>query len=96
MGSEQLMQCNSYCYLGVIFCRSGSFKDASVALNNKAKGAMYSLLNNIYKYQTVKVDIMLELFDRMIMQILLYNSEVWGINFLPQNPNNNNLRIKKH
>ena len=94
MGSEQLMQCDSYCYSGVIFCRSGSFKDASLALNNKAKGAMYSLLNNIYKHQTVKVDIMLELFDRMIMPILLYNSEVWGTHFLPQNPNNNNLLNK--
>ena len=90
-----LQLCDSYCYLGVIFTRSGSFKSASKALNDKAVGAMFSLIRNLYKHRTVNMKIMLELFDKMILPIALYNCEVWGTNFIPQNPNNNLFFPKK-
>ena len=95
IGNEILMQCESYCYLGVIFIKSGSFKVAEKALNDKARGAMYSILRNIYKHQAVNVDIMIDIFDKMIMPIALYNCEVWGTNMLPQKPSSNNFFDRK-
>jgi hypothetical protein len=71
-----------------MFTRSGSFKAASEALNQKAAGAMFSLLRNVYKHTTVNIDIMLELFDKMIVPISIYNCEVWGSRFIPLNSRN--------
>ena len=44
LGDTVLDNCDSYCYLGVIFCKSGSMNMASKALHDKALGAMFSLL----------------------------------------------------
>ena len=69
----------------------GSLKTASKALNDKAQGAMFSLLKDINKHHACKFDILLDLFDKMIVPIALYNSEVWGTNSLPTNTSNSNL-----
>ena len=95
-----LEMCDSYCYLGVIFTRGGSFNTASKALNDKAAGAMFSLVRNLYKHRTADIYIMLDLFDKMILPIAQYGCEVWGTNYIPCNPNNNNLfdqsNLSKH
>jgi len=43
---------------------------------------------------------MLNLFDKMILPIAQYSSEVWGTNYIPSNPNNNKLfdqcNLSKH
>jgi len=91
LGDVTLNTCDSYCYLGTTFTRSGSFKVASEALNAKAVGAMFSLLRNLYKYTNISMNIMLDLFDRMILPISIYNCEVWGCRFIPTNSNNNKL-----
>lgn len=87
LGNKLLEMCDSYCYLGTVFTRSGSFKTASQALNDKALGAMFSLLRNVYKHKSVSIKTMLELFDKMIVPIALYNSEVWGASLVPTNAN---------
>ena len=84
-----IQACDSYCYLGVIFTRSGSFKSASKALNDKATSAMFSLIRNLYKHRSVDINIMLDLFDKMILPIAQYGCEVWGTNYIPNNSNNN-------
>ena len=91
LGEQTIENCESYCYLGVIFCRSGSMKMASKALYDKAYGAMFSLLRNINKHNACKIDILIELFDKMILPIAFYNSEVWGTDYIPTNRKNNNL-----
>ena len=90
-GKHVLENCTEYCYLGVIFVQSGSLKTASKALNDKAQGAIFSLLKDINKHHACKFDILLDLFDKMIVPIALYNSEVWGTNSLPTNTTNSNL-----
>ena len=95
-----IQTCKEYCYLGVLFTRTGSFKSASRALNDKASGAMFSIIRNLYKHRSVNINIMFNLFDKMVVPIALYGSEVWGINYIPANPNNNDFfgqcNLSKH
>ena len=81
---------DSYCYLGVIFARSGSMKAASKALNDKARGAMFSLIRNMNKHHACRIDNMMDLFDKMVLPIAMYNAEIWGVGLLPQNERNCN------
>ena len=100
IGDQILNFCEEYCYLGVIFTRSGSFNSASRALTDKAAGAMFSIIRSIYKHRSVDLRIMLDLFDKMVLPIALYGCEVWGVNFIPTNTNNNdffsNSWLSKH
>ena len=89
LGETTLQICNSYCYLGILFSRSGSFKEASKALNGKASGAMFSLIRNLYNHRSVSINLMLDLFDKMVVPIAQYGCEVWGSNYIPQNSKNN-------
>ena len=82
------MKCASLiAILGVTFTNSGSMKTASQILNAKAVNAMFSLIRNTNKHGACNMKIMLDLFDKMISPIALYNCEVWGINIIPQDPN---------
>ena len=84
LNGEVVEVCDSYCYLGVTFASSGSMKTAARILNEKAVNAMFSLIRNTNKYGACSIEIMLDLFDKMIAPIALYNCEVWGVNMLPQ------------
>ena len=46
LGDRNLSFCDEYCYLGIMFSKSGSFKSASSALTDKATNAMFSLIKN--------------------------------------------------
>ena len=96
IGDRSLSFCDDYCYLGVMFSKSGSFKLASSALADKATNAMFALIKNLYKHRSVDCVIMLDLFDKMISPIALYGVEVWGLNFLPANKGNKDLFDKIH
>ena len=75
-GDIDLPTCNSYCYLGCVVSQNGSFKSAAHTLYEKATKSMYGLFNSLYRYQTCTFDTMINLFDRLISPISLYNSEV--------------------
>ena len=83
LGEVPVEMCNSYCYLGVVFDKSGSMVTAYKALRDKALGAMFSLIRNINKHRTVSPSLLFELFDKLVAPIVLYNSEVWGTSFIP-------------
>ena len=91
IGQTPIEYCDSYCYLGTTFSRSGSFSLASHTLCGKARSAMYSLLKNTYKHGSCDVYLILDLFDKMVSPVATYNSEVWGASFIPVNPTNNAL-----
>ena len=95
IGDIHLTSCQSYCYLGTLFAQNGSLRLASEDLNEKAKKAMFSIIKNLYKNKACDIPIMFSLFDKMILPIASYNSEVWGVNLLPPNPNNNELLSEK-
>jgi hypothetical protein len=85
IGKEKVDPCNSYKYLGTTITENGSFKGNLINLHKKACGAMFSLLKCINKHYAGNIKILLNLFDRMIVPIMLYNSEIWGGILLPSN-----------
>jgi len=76
LGKQDLEFCHEYCYLGIIFSRSGNFKSAAKGLTEKANGAMFSILRNLYKYRSMDHKVMLDIFDKMVAPIAIYGVEV--------------------
>ena len=80
-GDNIVKQTNEYCYLGVMITACGSFSSSMKMLYKKGLKAMFCLLNNVNKTQQLPVKILLDLFDKMISQVILYNlynCEIWG------------------
>ncbi len=63
-------------YLGLIINFNGSFKLAITERKKQASRAMYALIGKCRKLG-LRIDLQLELFDRMIVPIMLYGCEVW-------------------
>lgn len=78
LGHEELERVDDYCYLGVIFNYNGNFNKCQKKLSDQANKAIYSLLNKCVKMH-IPFDMQFELFDKLILPILLYGSEIWGI-----------------
>jgi hypothetical protein len=70
---------NKFSYLGVIFTCGGSFIETQKALAAQALKAIFKLKSYIYKFTTLSVKHTLDLFDKLILPILLYGSEVTGV-----------------
>ncbi len=68
---------HNFRYLGVIINFNGSFKLAITELKKQASRAMYALIGKCRKLG-LPIDLQLELFDRMMVSIMLYGCEVWG------------------
>ena len=64
----------SYCYLGIDFMCSGTFRTARINLLEKAKKALFPLQTMIKQFQ-LPCKKSLELFHTLITPIALYNSE---------------------
>ena len=47
---------------------------------------MCTLLGNVNKFYAGNIKILIDLFDKMILPICTYNSEVWGAFFSALNP----------
>ena len=75
--NEKLSSVEEFQYLGTLFSRKGNFHKNKTRLVQQARKAMFSLLRKSRKLN-LPVDILLELFDVMVVPILLYGSEVWG------------------
>ena len=69
---------NEYKYLGVYFTRGGAFAKAKQHIAEQANKALFSLLKKI-RALSLPLDIQIELFDKTIKPILLYGTEVWGL-----------------
>ena len=68
---------NSLNYLGVIFSSGGPFIQDTKHLADKSVKAMHSLFD-ITRDLDTPVNIMLKLFDSLIVSILNYGCESWG------------------
>ncbi len=68
---------HNFKYLGLIINFNGSFKLAITELKNQASRAMYALIGKCRKLD-LPINLQLELFDRMIVPIMLYGCEVLG------------------
>ena len=72
---------DEYVYLGTTFNYNNKFRKAQTKQLNQARRAMYSLLSKTYHLH-LPIDILLELFDQLVLPILLYGSEIWGFDVL--------------
>ena len=64
-------------YLGIKFSCKGSFNDVKAHLVRQARKAIFIVLRKARKLN-LPIDMQLELFDTMVVPILLYGAEVWG------------------
>ena len=77
LGGQSVEVVNEYKYLGILFNKNRSFNNAISALSMQARKAMFSLFSKINGLE-LPVDCQLDLFNKTIVPILLYGSEVWG------------------
>lgn len=64
-------------YLGVIFSRTGSFYSTRKYVVTRATRAMYAIIKKSRELN-LSIDCQLDMFDKMVVPILLYGSELWG------------------
>ena len=64
-------------YLGIVFSRSGSFCKAKKHLCEQAQKAMYGVIRKIRQFN-LPIDCQLDLFDKIVIPVLLYGCEIWG------------------
>jgi len=76
-GGNPLEVVSEYTYLGVVLNYNGLFNKAVAKQVNQARRAMYSLVLKAHKLQ-LPIDIQCELFNQLVLPILLYGSEIWG------------------
>jgi len=65
-------------YLGVMFSSGGSFKETDLLLSGQATKAIFKMNSYLHKFTDLSPKHTLELFDKLILPILNYGSEVWG------------------
>ena len=69
---------NKFTYLGIVFTIWGSFTETQNKLARQARKALFLLEKYVYKFTKLTVSHITELFDKIILPILNYCSEVWG------------------
>ena len=72
-----------YVYLGVKFVYNASFLPSINKQVIQAKRAFYALMNKIRALR-LPVDLSIQLFDQLVMPIMLYGCEVWGYSDINQ------------
>ena len=82
-GDSEVQVVDDYIYLGTTFNYRNDFKKAQIKQINQARRAMYSLIVKARKLK-LPVDLELDLFDRLVVPILLYGCEIWGYEDLHQ------------
>ena len=92
-GPQQIQATETYTYLGIDFNSSGTLSPAITSLYKKGLKALYKLQQIIDNNTNIKTT--LHIFDHTIKPILLYGSEVWGINLIKNRNLNNITRIIK-
>lgn len=64
-------------YLGVFFSRYGSFLCTKKYLAERGTKAMYGIIKKA-RTLNLSIDCQIDMFDKMVLPILLYGSEIWG------------------
>ena len=77
LNNERVEVVDNYTYLGTIFAFNGKFKEAINKQMLQAQRALFVIKTKKETYN-LPVDIVFDLFDKMIIPILLYGCEIWG------------------
>jgi hypothetical protein len=71
-----------YKYLGFVIHNNGNFMRGTLALKQKALNAWFKCRSILYSQQINNVNLLLQLFDKLVKPVLLYGVEVWGPDYL--------------
>ena len=77
-GETQLTVATKISYLGLVFTTNGQNYQTQLALSEQANKAVFQLHKNISSFSSMPVSNILDIFDKLIVPILNYGSEVWG------------------
>jgi len=77
LGEDVIEIVNQYTYLGTIFAMNGNFSKERRRRLEQASKAMFLLLRR-GRFLGLPQDMMLDLFDKLIVPIALYGCEAWG------------------
>ena len=77
LGENTIDVVDDYVYLGTTFNYNGTFHKAKAKQALQAKKATFSLIRRT-KQLNLTFEVSIELFERLIIPILLYGSEIWG------------------
>ena len=80
LGETRLNVVNEFKYLGVVFSTRLSFKSMQTDLAYRAKVGMLHVVRCHRKLDCVSPDFFFKLFDAQVGPVLLYASELWGLN----------------
>ena len=75
--TEKLDVVDEYVYLGVKFNYNGNYNKMIAKQITQARKALYCMLTKVRKLQ-LPIDIQCQLFDHLVLPILIYGSEVWS------------------
>ena len=78
INGENVEIVDTFCYLGAKFVYNGNMKFVAKSLSDQALRAMNNLFS-LFTRINLDVKTKLSLFDRMVVPIILYGSEVWGL-----------------
>ena len=78
INNDKIEIVDNFVYLGIKFTHTGNLSQAVKALSDQALKAYFSLLG-LFDKVPLTVKTKLQLFDTMVVPILLYGSEVWGV-----------------
>ena len=78
INNENLDVVDNFCYLGAKFYYNGNMNHAAKSLSEQALRAMNNLLS-LFTRIPLDVKTKLSLFDTMVVPIILYSSEIWGV-----------------
>ena len=81
IGEDNLEIVDSFKYLGINFSYNGKFTVAINKLCTMTERAMYSLYKKS-RSLNLPIDIQFNLFDKVVLLIMLYSCEVWGFSNL--------------
>ena len=76
--NESIEIVNKFCYLGIVFTSGGSCFEAQKTLAGQAQKAVFTLNKYLFNFTSLTPSHVLELFDKLVSQILNFGSEVWG------------------
>ena len=77
MGDTNIEVVDEFKYLGVTFKFNGDFNINIEAIKEQGNRAIFSLIKKARKY-SLPVDLQFDLFDKMVMPVILYGCEIWG------------------
>ena len=83
-GDIELQVTNQIPYLSIIFSSNGSFHKAQSKLATQASKALFLLRRKMSQFTNIKPEMHMDIFDKFILPILNYGSEVWGFHPSPE------------